>query len=127
MEDEEVAMVDGVFEGAFGALGDKTCLLEALKMEALVDVMEIRGVEMGLSWHEKQPSSSSSSPWSESDILAFDGAVQLDTVQMKKSTNIVRSRKIGMKGPHSLGICKRMQCPHSFVKKAWPLYGILRI
>ncbi|GKA83636.1 hypothetical protein Tco_0805231 [Tanacetum coccineum] len=24
MEDEEVAMVDGVFEGAFGALGDKT-------------------------------------------------------------------------------------------------------
>ncbi|GJR37567.1 hypothetical protein Tco_1213251 [Tanacetum coccineum] len=24
MEDEEVAMVDGVFEGAFGALGDET-------------------------------------------------------------------------------------------------------
>ncbi|GKF07555.1 hypothetical protein Tco_0041779 [Tanacetum coccineum] len=24
MEDEEVATVDGVFEGAFGALGDKT-------------------------------------------------------------------------------------------------------
>ncbi|GKA20635.1 hypothetical protein Tco_0700624 [Tanacetum coccineum] len=32
----------------------------------------------------------------ENNILAFDGAVQLDTFQLKKSTNIVRSRKIGM-------------------------------
>nr|GEZ35578.1 hypothetical protein [Tanacetum cinerariifolium] len=58
MEDEDVTMVDGVFEGAFGALGDKT--------------------------------------WSENDILAFDGTVQLDTFQLKKSTNIGRSRKIGI-------------------------------
>nr|GEU53559.1 hypothetical protein [Tanacetum cinerariifolium] len=42
-EDEEVAMVDGVFKGAFGALGDKTCLLEGLEMEALVDAMEVYG------------------------------------------------------------------------------------
>ncbi|GKD20218.1 hypothetical protein Tco_1221921, partial [Tanacetum coccineum] len=33
MKDEEVAMVDGVFEGAFGALG--------FEMEALVDAMEV--------------------------------------------------------------------------------------
>ncbi|GJR98938.1 hypothetical protein Tco_0271112 [Tanacetum coccineum] len=33
---------------------------------------------------------------SECDILAFDGAAQLDTVQLKKSTNIVGTRKIGM-------------------------------
>ncbi|GKA38932.1 putative reverse transcriptase domain-containing protein [Tanacetum coccineum] len=35
MEDEEVSLVDGVFEGAFGAL--------ALEMEALVDAMEVYG------------------------------------------------------------------------------------
>ncbi|GJV19751.1 hypothetical protein Tco_1368771 [Tanacetum coccineum] len=37
MEDEEVAMVDGVFEGAFSALGDE--------MEALVDTMEVMVVD----------------------------------------------------------------------------------
>ncbi|GJT80589.1 hypothetical protein Tco_1054931 [Tanacetum coccineum] len=36
MEDEEVSLVDGVFEGVFGAL--------ALEMEALVDAMEVYGV-----------------------------------------------------------------------------------
>ncbi|GKE06753.1 hypothetical protein Tco_1398771, partial [Tanacetum coccineum] len=35
MEDEEVPLVDGVFEGALGALGDD------LEMEALVDAMEV--------------------------------------------------------------------------------------
>ncbi|GKF30888.1 hypothetical protein Tco_0100686, partial [Tanacetum coccineum] len=35
MEDEEVPLVDGVFKGALGALGD------ALEMEALVDVMDV--------------------------------------------------------------------------------------
>nr|GEY19517.1 hypothetical protein [Tanacetum cinerariifolium] len=34
----------------------------------------------------------------ENDILAFDGAVQLDTFQLKKSTNIVGSRKIETDG-----------------------------
>ncbi|GKD95108.1 hypothetical protein Tco_1374945 [Tanacetum coccineum] len=34
MKDEEVATVDGVFEGAFGAL-------EGLEVEALMDVMEV--------------------------------------------------------------------------------------
>nr|GEX14105.1 hypothetical protein [Tanacetum cinerariifolium] len=37
MEDEEVAMVDGVFEGAFGALG--------LEVKALVDVIEVMVVD----------------------------------------------------------------------------------
>nr|GEX03264.1 hypothetical protein [Tanacetum cinerariifolium] len=37
MEDEEVAIVDGVFEGAFGALGDESWCL----VEALVDAMEV--------------------------------------------------------------------------------------
>ncbi|GKA15847.1 hypothetical protein Tco_0695594, partial [Tanacetum coccineum] len=37
---KEVAMVDEVFEGAFGALGDSTCRLE---MEALVDAIEVYG------------------------------------------------------------------------------------
>ncbi|GJT08029.1 MAK10-like protein [Tanacetum coccineum] len=41
LKDEEVATMDGVFEGAFGALSDKTCLLEGLEMEALVDAMEV--------------------------------------------------------------------------------------
>ncbi|GJX19701.1 hypothetical protein Tco_0222378 [Tanacetum coccineum] len=44
MEDEEVPLVDGVFEGALGALGDDVrVLLEALEMEALVDVMVVYG------------------------------------------------------------------------------------
>nr|GFC13066.1 hypothetical protein [Tanacetum cinerariifolium] len=34
MEEEEVSLVDGVFEGAFRAL-------EALEIEALVDAMEV--------------------------------------------------------------------------------------
>ncbi|GKA33484.1 hypothetical protein Tco_0719913 [Tanacetum coccineum] len=33
IDDEEVPLVDGVFEGAFGALGDE--------IEALMDVMEV--------------------------------------------------------------------------------------
>nr|GEZ05004.1 hypothetical protein [Tanacetum cinerariifolium] len=36
MEDEEVPMIDDVFEGVLGAL-------EALEMEALVDAMEVYG------------------------------------------------------------------------------------
>nr|GEU30144.1 hypothetical protein [Tanacetum cinerariifolium] len=36
MEEKVVSLVDGVFEGAFGAL-------EALEMEALVDAMEVYG------------------------------------------------------------------------------------
>ncbi|GKD39550.1 hypothetical protein Tco_1259757, partial [Tanacetum coccineum] len=35
IEDEEVATVDGVFEGAFGALG--------LEVEALMDAMKVYG------------------------------------------------------------------------------------
>ncbi|GKD93145.1 hypothetical protein Tco_1372982, partial [Tanacetum coccineum] len=45
---------------------------------------------------------------SENDILTFDGAVQLNTIQLKKSTNIIRSWKIGIIWSLSLlGICKR--------------------
>nr|GEV25616.1 hypothetical protein [Tanacetum cinerariifolium] len=36
MKEEEISLVDGVFEGAFGAL-------EALEMEALVDTVEVYG------------------------------------------------------------------------------------
>ncbi|GJV13860.1 hypothetical protein Tco_1355401 [Tanacetum coccineum] len=40
MEDKEVALVDGVFEGAFGALGDEWwCVGDEVK--ALVDAMEV--------------------------------------------------------------------------------------
>ncbi|GJR42798.1 hypothetical protein Tco_1310901 [Tanacetum coccineum] len=59
MEDEEVVMVDGVFEGAFRALGDETwsvnnCfggimlifgLLEGLEVEALVEAMKVMVVD----------------------------------------------------------------------------------
>ncbi|GKC86779.1 hypothetical protein Tco_1147428, partial [Tanacetum coccineum] len=45
IEDEEVAMVDGVFKGAFRALGDKTCLLHGLEIKALVDAMEVMMVD----------------------------------------------------------------------------------
>ncbi|GJR56285.1 hypothetical protein Tco_1406806 [Tanacetum coccineum] len=44
MEDEEVALVDGVFEGAFGALGDETWFLGD-GVEALLDAMEVVEVE----------------------------------------------------------------------------------
>ncbi|GJV72737.1 hypothetical protein Tco_1492732 [Tanacetum coccineum] len=40
MEDDEVVLVDGVFEGAFGALGD-----QSLEVEALVDFMEVMMVD----------------------------------------------------------------------------------
>ncbi|GJW00037.1 hypothetical protein Tco_1555288 [Tanacetum coccineum] len=40
MGDDEVALVDGVFEGAFGALGD-----ESLEVEALVDAIEVMMVD----------------------------------------------------------------------------------
>ncbi|GKB75537.1 hypothetical protein Tco_0942432 [Tanacetum coccineum] len=45
MEDEEVALVDGVFKGTFGALGDERCLLDGLEVEALVDAMEVVEVD----------------------------------------------------------------------------------
>nr|GEU68750.1 copia protein [Tanacetum cinerariifolium] len=45
MKDEEVAMVGGVFKGAFRALSDETCLLEGLEVEALVDAMEVMVVD----------------------------------------------------------------------------------
>nr|GEV66854.1 uncharacterized mitochondrial protein AtMg00810-like [Tanacetum cinerariifolium] len=48
MEDEEVAAVDGVFEGAFGALGDSACLLDGLEMEDLVDAMEVKQKKDGI-------------------------------------------------------------------------------
>nr|GEY72679.1 hypothetical protein [Tanacetum cinerariifolium] len=44
MEDEEVAMVDGVFKGAFKAFGDESWCL-GLKVEALVDDMEVMVVD----------------------------------------------------------------------------------
>ncbi|GKB49829.1 hypothetical protein Tco_0900582 [Tanacetum coccineum] len=42
MDDEEVALVDGVFEGAFGALGDEWWCVDGLEVEALVDAMKVR-------------------------------------------------------------------------------------
>ncbi|GJS74012.1 hypothetical protein Tco_0706853 [Tanacetum coccineum] len=48
LEDEEVAMVDGVFKGAFGALDDESWCL-GLEVEALVDDME----QSALSLEEK--------------------------------------------------------------------------
>nr|GEY40138.1 hypothetical protein [Tanacetum cinerariifolium] len=44
MKDEEVAMVDGVFEGAFETLGDESWCL-GLEVNALVDVMEVMVVD----------------------------------------------------------------------------------
>ncbi|GKF32696.1 hypothetical protein Tco_0102494, partial [Tanacetum coccineum] len=43
MKDEEMATVDRVFKGVFGALSDKTCLLDSLEVEALVYAMEVYG------------------------------------------------------------------------------------
>nr|GEW66324.1 hypothetical protein [Tanacetum cinerariifolium] len=40
MENDEVALVDGVFEGAFGALGEESWCF-GLKVEALVDAIEV--------------------------------------------------------------------------------------
>ncbi|GJV12232.1 hypothetical protein Tco_1353773 [Tanacetum coccineum] len=44
MEDEEVSLVDGIFEGAFGALDDETWFLGA-GGEALMDAIEVVEVE----------------------------------------------------------------------------------
>ncbi|GJS24737.1 hypothetical protein Tco_0453369 [Tanacetum coccineum] len=104
MEDGELAIVDGVFKGAFGALGDKTWFGNGSSS----------GCHGGLWWliMDEEDDEVVNLIRSESDILAFDGAVQLDTVQLKKSMNIVRSRKIGMIWSLSLlGICKRCKIP----------------
>ncbi|GKB34109.1 hypothetical protein Tco_0879051 [Tanacetum coccineum] len=50
MEDEEVSLVYGVFEYAFGALGEMMLifgLLDGLEVEALVDVIEVVEVDYG--------------------------------------------------------------------------------
>ncbi|GJW94569.1 hypothetical protein Tco_0174241 [Tanacetum coccineum] len=44
IEGDEVALVDGIFEGAFSALGDESWCL-GLEVEALVDVMEVMVVD----------------------------------------------------------------------------------
>ncbi|GJZ78734.1 reverse transcriptase domain-containing protein [Tanacetum coccineum] len=159
MEDEEVATVDGVFEGAFGALGDKTwfgggsfggChgglwwLIMDEEDDEVISFLAIQFVAQREDHHlvEKKWECRIIGEWthdpiddivnaiikmrvlfhdvlkkasqehairkigvarahsirltkkSESGILYFDGAVQLDTVQLKKSRNIIRSRKI---------------------------------
>nr|GEY61601.1 ribonuclease H-like domain-containing protein [Tanacetum cinerariifolium] len=91
--DEEVATVDGVFDGAFTALG--------FKMEALVDAMEVM---------IEEDDELENLIGCENDIFAFDDTIRLDAFQLKKSTNNVRSRKIGM--IWSLGLleeCKRCE------------------
>nr|GEU55916.1 retrotransposon protein, putative, Ty3-gypsy subclass [Tanacetum cinerariifolium] len=115
--DEEVATMDGVFEGAFGALG--------LEIEALVDAMEdpiddiVNAIiKMRVMFHDVLKMTSQEHAIrknlirSENDILDFNGAVQLDTFQLKKLISMVRSRKIGMIWSLSLlGICKRCKIP----------------
>ncbi|GJV60950.1 hypothetical protein Tco_1467050 [Tanacetum coccineum] len=46
IEDEEVALVDGVFKGAFGALGDERWCVDGLEVEALVGAMEVVEVDV---------------------------------------------------------------------------------
>ncbi|GKB32357.1 hypothetical protein Tco_0871758 [Tanacetum coccineum] len=49
---------------------------------------------------------------SENDAFTFDGAVQIDTFNLKKSMNIVESRKIGVIWSLDfLGVCKRCKIP----------------
>nr|GEX16153.1 hypothetical protein [Tanacetum cinerariifolium] len=131
IEDEGVATMDGVFKGAFRALGDKTwfgggcfggChrglwwlimdeednkpekylhLLHDEKMIQDGDRMMLRRSDGILAFHDhfevfEFVLERVEMPLSENDILDFDGAVQLDTFQLKKSTNIVGSRKIDM-------------------------------
>ncbi|GJZ65558.1 hypothetical protein Tco_0622254 [Tanacetum coccineum] len=108
MEDEEVPMVDGVFEGAFEVLGDKTWFVNESSSRC----------HGGLWWliMDEEDDEVVNLIRSESGILDFDGAIQLDTVQLKKSTDIVESRKIGMIWSLSLlGICKR--CKISFIRE----------
>ncbi|GJZ09614.1 hypothetical protein Tco_0543897 [Tanacetum coccineum] len=69
-EDDEVALVDGVFEGAFGALGDESWCF-GLEVEALVDVIE-------------------------NGILSFDSAVRLNALKLKNLKNFIGSRKLSM-------------------------------
>nr|GEW58200.1 hypothetical protein [Tanacetum cinerariifolium] len=44
MDDEEVALVNGVFDGAFGALGDESWCF-GLEVEALVDAWRLLGIQ----------------------------------------------------------------------------------
>ncbi|GJR76207.1 hypothetical protein Tco_0088572 [Tanacetum coccineum] len=107
MEDEEVVMVDGVFEGEFGALGEKTCRFVARREDHHLVEKKWECLSLNLIRNEN-------------DILAFDVAVQLDTFQLKKSTNIVESRKIalvagGKKGMFGMESFWKM----SFAERTW--------
>nr|GEV86479.1 retrovirus-related Pol polyprotein from transposon TNT 1-94 [Tanacetum cinerariifolium] len=95
-----------------------------LEMETLVDVMEtsqehaIRKIGI---WSSPSTFNSLDKEFlgknltgCENDIFAFDDTIRLDTFQLKKSMNFVRSRKIGMIQSLSLlEECKR--CKISFV------------
>ncbi|GKA25370.1 hypothetical protein Tco_0711479 [Tanacetum coccineum] len=101
MKEEEVSLVDGVFEGAFGAL--------ALEIEALVDAMEgfpkyvrafwVRIAEASRFDAQREDHHLVQKKWECRIVgvrttLSFDWCVQIDTFNLKKSTDIVGSRKI---------------------------------
>nr|GEU54985.1 hypothetical protein [Tanacetum cinerariifolium] len=52
MKDEEVALIDGVFEGAFSALGDERWCVDSLEVKALVGAMEVMKVDDKLNFIE---------------------------------------------------------------------------
>nr|GEU94564.1 ribonuclease H-like domain-containing protein [Tanacetum cinerariifolium] len=53
IEDDEVALVDGAFEGAFGALRDEWWCVDGLEVEALVNAMEPLTGSIKVFWSEE--------------------------------------------------------------------------
>nr|GEX96807.1 hypothetical protein [Tanacetum cinerariifolium] len=88
MDVEEVSLVDGVLEGAFGALASRFDVRREehhlVEKKWKCRIVGNRGVRESLGG------------WSENETLTFDGAVQIDTFNLKKSTDIVGSRKTGL-------------------------------
>ncbi|GKD48527.1 hypothetical protein Tco_1277503, partial [Tanacetum coccineum] len=84
MEEKEVSLVDGVFEGALGALEDEE------DDEVVICI-----------WME----------FIERDLVE-NGMIRVNTLKLKKLMNFFRSRKIGMIWSFSvLGVCKSTKIP----------------
>nr|GEV08345.1 hypothetical protein [Tanacetum cinerariifolium] len=123
MDDEEVALVDDVFDGAFGALGDESwcfgegvlvsslvrstnnCLsgmmvifglLEGLEVEALMDAMETHDSINDIVNAIVKMGVDFHDVSKETCQEHTKSTVRLNALKLKKSTNFIRSRKLNM-------------------------------
>ncbi|GJW56892.1 hypothetical protein Tco_0103623 [Tanacetum coccineum] len=101
MEDEEVAMVDGVFEGAFGALGDKTWQwVRIFPMDPIDDIINAI-VKMRIMFHDVSKKTSQEHAirkigiWSSPSIFnSFDKEIKNGVIRTKKYAELSLAKKI---------------------------------